>query len=72
MGTMSGFWMCIKKELWDKIEKPKTLTILGVDNHIHRQIRGLGEKIYLIQGLYLFHWYAGFDGEGHRNISHLK
>lgn len=71
-GTMSGFWMCIRKDLWDKIEKPKTLTILAVDNHIHRQIRGLGERIYLIYGLYLYHYYQNYDGEGHRNISHLK
>lgn len=71
MGTMSGFWMCIKKELWDRLERPKTKRILDLDTSIHRQVRALGEKIYRLDGLYCFHYYMNHDGVGQRNISHL-
>lgn len=71
-GTMSGFWMCIRKDLWDRITPPTTIRILDVDTHIHRQIRALGEKIYLLPGLYLYHYYSNYDGIGERDKSHLK
>lgn len=71
MGTMSGFWMCIKKELWDKLERPKTKRILDLDTSIHRQVRALGERIWRLDGLYIYHFYSNYDGVGNRNISHL-
>jgi len=70
-GTISGFWMCIKKELWDRIEQPTTTRILHVDTHIHRQVKKLGERIYLLRGLYLYHYYSNYDGIGERDKSHL-
>lgn len=70
--TMSGFFMIIKKSLWDKIIPPVSTRLLDVDTHIHRQIRDMGEKIYLLSGLYIYHFYTNFDGNGIRNTSHLK
>lgn len=35
----------------------------GVDNQLHRDARRIG-KVYLLRGLYVYHWYRG-DGRGH-------
>lgn len=70
-GTMSGFWMCIRKDVWDKIPRPSTTRILHVDTHIAKSINAMGEKTYLLQGLYLFHYYSGYTGIGKRNVAHL-
>lgn len=69
---INGFWMCIKKELWDRIEPPGSTQLLGVDSHIHKQIRKLRERIILLRGLYLYHYYNNANSEEERNISHLK
>lgn len=36
----------------------------GVDNELHRAVRRMGRKIYLLPGLYVQHWYRG-AGEKH-------
>jgi len=68
----SGFCILIKKELWDKFGGVTTQGMLGVDNEIHVKIQKNNEKVFLMKGVYLYHWYSNFHGKGKRDISHLK
>lgn len=68
----SGFFMVIKKASWHGIELREG--ILGVDNDIHHHAQKIGQKVYLMKGVYLYHWYSGFMGKQgniHRDKSHL-
>lgn len=71
-GTFSGFWMCFKKSLWNEIGGSKEDRLITIDNFLHRRIRDNGDKILLLEGLYLYHIYSLYDGIGERDISHLK
>lgn len=53
---LSGFFILISKKVWKKIGKFKD-GITGVDNDIHIKAREHGEKVMLIQGMYVYHWY---------------
>lgn len=65
---LSGVLILISKKLWKKLGGFDEGT-LGVDNSIHRKARDLGEKVYLMGGVYLMHWYRG----GNKNDkSHLQ
>jgi hypothetical protein len=66
---ISGVMILIKKSLWKKIGKFKNLnSMLGVDNHLHKDILSINEKIYLMRGVYLYHWYRWPNV---KNVSHL-
>jgi len=66
---ISGVMIMIKKSLWKKIGGFKDLNaMLGVDNMLHKDIIAANEKIYLMKGVYLYHWYRWPDK---KNISHL-
>lgn len=64
---LSGFMLIIHKSLWEKAGGFKTEGILGVDVDFHRRIRQLGEEIYIMKGVYMYHWYRG----GEQTIAHL-
>lgn len=55
----SGLFLLIKKSLWQKIGAAAPFGMLGVDNDIHKHIRAVGARLYLMKGLYLYHWYRG-------------
>ena len=67
----SGHFMVCPVDLWT----PLALRgLLGVDNEIHRLARDNGHRVLLMTGVYLFHWYSGYDGDGghqKRDKSHL-
>jgi len=66
---ISGCLILIKKSLWKKIGGFKNLNaMLGVDNELHKDIIAANEKIYLMKGVYLYHWYRWPNT---KNISHL-
>jgi len=74
----SGFFMLIKKSLWTKIggapEKNKT-NMIGVDNLICHNIHQYNEKIMVMRGVYLYHWYSNHNPDRKdqkRDITHLK
>lgn len=54
---MSGFLILIKKSTWLKVGKFLEKKMLGIDNDIHEKILNKGEKMYLMKGIYLYHWY---------------
>lgn len=68
---ISGHMLCIKKSTWALI-RPQLLKVcdganlLGVDTQISNQILGIGLKIRLIRGIYLFHYYRLVEGKGYK------
>ncbi len=72
-GMMSGMLMVIRKSLWKKFGRLNEHLMLGIDNQIHRKIMNLNERIYLMKGVYVYHWYSNHNPESNkqRNISHL-
>lgn len=67
--VLSGFLILISKKVWKKIEGFKEgIGMLGVDNDLHYRIQTHGEKLFLMEGIYLYHWYRYPD---FKNISHL-
>jgi len=64
----SGVMIMIRKQTWKKIGPFKS-GMLGVDNDIHQKAKDHNKPVYLMNGIYLYHWYRG----GHiNNTSHLK
>lgn len=65
--VLSGHLIMIKKSLWEKLGKFNEKGILGIDNDIHWKAQAHNEKIYLMEGVYLYHWYRN----GTEDLSHL-
>lgn len=55
----SGMFFMVKKSSWMKFGGAKPVGMLGVDNDIHKKIIKNRMKLYLIKGLYLYHWHRG-------------
>ena len=66
---LTGAMMLLHRQLWQLLELPETPGILGTDNYIHRQSHAHGHPCYVLQGVYMYHWYRG--GFRHHN-EHLK
>ena len=64
----SGFCILLKKSVWAKIGGFSGDGMLGVDNNLHLALRTNGERFYLMEGIYLFHWYRGGN---QKNKAHL-
>lgn len=69
-GWMSGVMILIKKSTWQKIGGFRESGMLGVDNDFHKRLRAHAEKLYLMRGVYVYHWYCGSMNK--RNTNHLK
>lgn len=59
---MGGVVMVISKRAW-KLAGGFVDGILCVDHHMHFALRDLGLKIWLIEGLYVYHWRRAFGDE---------
>jgi GT2 family glycosyltransferase len=57
---LSGVVMLMSKKVWTETQGFAD-GFLGVDNDIDRQIRELGYKSYIMDGVYCYHWYRA-DG----------
>ena len=66
--VMSGVLMLIRRDVWRKVGGFKD-GMLGVDNDFHWKIMDNNERLYLMKGVYVYHWYRGGD---YSNKSHLK
>lgn len=67
---LGGFLILISKKVWEEIGGFKEgLGMLGVDNELHYACKRYNKKVYLMEGVYLYHWYRG--GEA-KNKSHLQ
>jgi GT2 family glycosyltransferase len=57
---ISGLVMAIPKSVWDKIPFPSGKNYMqGMDNAFDKLIRTAGYKVYIMPGLYVYHWYRG-------------
>ena len=65
---MGGVMILISKRVWRAIGGFKD-GMLGVDNDIHWKAIGHGEKVYMMEGVYLFHKYR--NGYA-KNNQHLR
>lgn len=66
---ISGFLILVKKQIWLEAGKFLETGMLGVDEIFFRKVKSINKPIYLMQGVYLYHWYRGGD---RKNIEHLK
>jgi GT2 family glycosyltransferase len=65
--VLSGVLILISKRVWKAIGGFQEGGMLGIDNDIHWKAMDAGERVYLMLGVYLYHWYRGgnkFD-KGH-------
>lgn len=62
---VSGVVMCLSRETWVAAGGFKR-GFFGVDNQAHRDMRRIGKRVYLMPGLYVYHWYRA-DGRKHQN-----
>jgi len=65
---MSGCMILIQKRLWKKIGGFLENGMLGVDNDLHTKVIKSNEKLYLMRGVYLYHWYRW---PNYKDKSHL-
>jgi len=66
--VMSGVLILLQKRVWKKIGGFIESGMLGVDNDLHWKLQDNNEKLFLMNGLYLYHWYRGGNK---KDISHL-
>lgn len=59
--VFSGLFILLKKSAWKKIGGFKEDKMLGIDNDLHWKIQDHKLKMYMMRGLYLYHWYRGGD-----------
>jgi len=70
---MSGVVIIISKKCWGKIGGFAS-GMLGVDNQLHKALRKHKQKLFLIKGLYIYHWYSNhnLNQAKKRDVSHLR
>jgi GT2 family glycosyltransferase len=68
--VISGVVMCLSRSTWQEMGGFAS-GFFGVDNDAHRAICALGKRIYLMRGLYVYHWYRA-DGVGHPHAPTAK
>jgi GT2 family glycosyltransferase len=71
MHVLSGHLILISKKVWRKLGGFKEAGILGVDNDIHWKAMAAGEKVYLMEGVYLYHYYRNDSKCTTNNTGHL-
>jgi len=57
--VLGGVMILIKKSIWKKVGGFKEKGILGIDNQLHWDLMDIDEKVYLMKGVYLYHFYRG-------------
>lgn len=65
---LSGVFIAIKKSIWEKVGGFKEDRMLSIDNDIHRRVKLLGEKVGLMKGIYVQHWYRGGQKDNKQHL----
>lgn len=65
---LSGVVIVLKKSTWKKLGGFKENGIIGIDTDFTIRAYKKGEKILVMDGVYVYHWYRGGD---RKNIKHL-
>jgi GT2 family glycosyltransferase len=53
-GLISGVVMLVRKSTWNEIKF--TSGLFGVDCDFHKALQAAGKKVYLMTGVYVYHW----------------
>lgn len=67
LSLMSGVVILLSKRTW-RILGGFPDGFLGVDNHIHQAARARGYRVFLMEGVYVYHWYRA-DGIGPADLA---
>jgi GT2 family glycosyltransferase/tetratricopeptide (TPR) repeat protein len=66
---MSGVVILLSKRTW-RLLGGFTSGFLGVDNRLHERARQLGARVFLMEGVYVYHWYRA-DQDQHRSAASI-
>ena len=69
---LSGMLIMIKKSTWKNSGGFKEDGMLGVDNAIHNSVREIGERVGLMTGLYVWHYYRNGDGQDTSHLTNIN
>ena len=61
---ISGVMLLLSKKTWKACGGFKA-GFLSVDNDIHSKVKSLGKKVYIMDGVYVYHWYRFTGGTSH-------
>lgn len=68
---LSGVLILVKKRVWEEIKFRQGF--LDVDNFFHKDCLQKGFKVYLMKGVYIYHWYRGDGSKKHlKNFDRIK
>ncbi len=69
---ISGFFMAIQKKTWKQVGKFPEADgkLLTIDNAFSRKVMKSNKDIYLMRGMYVFHYYRFAEGKNH--TGHLR
>ena len=59
--VLGGVLILLSKKIWREIGGFKKTGLLGVDNDLHWKCMEHHKKVYLMKGVYLYHWYRWDD-----------
>lgn len=65
-GRAAGVMMVVKKAIWKNLKFNDGM--LGVDFSFHDKIRSINKEVYIMEGIYIYHWYRN---NNKNNYSHL-
>ncbi len=66
-GPIAGFCMAIKKSTWKQIGRFEEKGLLSIDTNYSRRVIASGLKIFLIENIYLLHYYRLMEGSQNKN-----
>jgi hypothetical protein len=58
-----GVLMCLSKRSWERAGGFVDRGLLCVDHQMHFALRDAGLRVYLLEGLYVYHWRRAFGDE---------
>ena len=61
--VLGGVLILLRKDVWEKIGGFKEQGILGVDNDLHWKLMDANEKVYLMDGIFVYHFYRAGTGD---------
>ena len=67
----SGVFILIKKSVWKKINGFKTTGFLGVDDDLRHRLNIYDIPLYIMNGVYVYHWYRADNPYLHAR-KHIK
>lgn len=63
---MSGLLMVVSKKIWAEVPFIENKGCLGVDSQFRIDLHKAGKKIYIMDGVFIFHQYRLLNGAGYK------